>query len=477
MPDQSNGAPWRDTLLLAAAALALYLLLGQRTLHGDGGYFLRWVQTGRLEHEHHFAYLPLLWCWTRLLGLLGWNLYPAALLLSQVAMALGVLGMHRALARLLPRRQAFAAGLLVATCPSFVCFATVVELHAPFAAVASLACWQAARVAHGPGFTPGLVLGVTTGLGSLFHSSGQLLPWPLLLLVAAARWPAPPRALLSTAIGVAISHLLIVLAAPEVLRLAGFRLDPGKTIDFVQFWATRSGSGLEKLGGVLWQEWLRPYSPLSVVWLLAFLQPALRLPAMAFALAWLPYFAAAYLILGTNLEHGAYLQPLVCFLAWLTARAFPWRACLVAATVALLTAILLVREHDRADPDAYANGVRTLNGGDETLLILGSAEDYEGALIALPEVKIVTVSDLDVMASISGSRDAALAAIEANVRTWLLAGKKVYLTLGAETIMRDGLDGRTYPALGAVLEHLRLRFEFRSVRAGAFAAHELQAKV
>jgi hypothetical protein len=170
-----------DGTLLALAALALYACLAQEVTYGDGDQLLNYMLGGNLTYWTHFFYLPLLAGAHAVLGEFGFTLHDSGVAFSAAGTALGVFGAHAGASRLgLSRGAALLVGILVATAPAVLFFATVVEVHGPFFAFAGLSFVCTARFVASPGVARGAELGAVTGLAVGAHATGNLLPCLLL---------------------------------------------------------------------------------------------------------------------------------------------------------------------------------------------------------------------------------------------------------------------------------------------------------
>ncbi|MBI5849833.1 MAG: hypothetical protein HZB39_02165 [Planctomycetes bacterium] len=134
-------------------ALSAYLLLGQSTFYkGDGQAFVASLSTGDFAHPYHLAYPRLLQGFAALFGGMDVSNLRIGTSLSALGTAIGVAVFHATCRNsgLGPSRSLLAA-LLVATAAPIVFFATVVEVHGPFFAFASVAWWTITRLERGAG--------------------------------------------------------------------------------------------------------------------------------------------------------------------------------------------------------------------------------------------------------------------------------------------------------------------------------------
>ncbi|MFQ5506378.1 MAG: hypothetical protein ACE5F1_16535, partial [Planctomycetota bacterium] len=266
-----------DTLGLFFLTFLLYSVLAQDVFFkADGPHLVSRLAGGDPHYFHHKLFMPLLIRFGGLLGALGVGPYRAALFFSVTGAAMGVAAGHAGFGLLgMPRRVALLAALFVAFSPAVMFFGTVVELHGPFFGFAGLAFLGMALVhrhrhrrrAH----ALSLLLGALTALAAGVHASGLILPAVLLPSLLALserriRWRRALRlALLAALVHVAASFLVS---------------DPLQSGHFLEL-GFGHPQGIVHLPGVLLEEWLLPFLPLSLVCLAAFFRPALRLEALA----------------------------------------------------------------------------------------------------------------------------------------------------------------------------------------------------
>lgn len=321
-------APRRDGLLLALAALLLYVLLGQRVFYKTDGPDLVWLlHQDNLHHPWHVGYLPVMallrWCleWT------GISLLRLGELFSACGVAVAVLALHSA-QRVLgtSRQQAAFAALLLALSPGCLLFATVVEFHGPMLGMATASMWWTARMAVRPTVAGMALLGVLTHGAFLLHGSAVLLPALLLPWFLALRMrEGLQRRDLALAFLAGAVHSLLFLLLPKVW--------PSFYGDYADLAgaAQREGSigrpqSLDYTPRILLLEWLLPLLPLSVAFLPALRRRELRLETVALLLGLLPFLYVCVRQLVFEPEYGAYMLPLLPLCARLTAAVWsrPW---------------------------------------------------------------------------------------------------------------------------------------------------------
>lgn len=214
-----GGRDFGITLLFTLASLALYLVLGQGVLYGDGAEFMVLLHDGAAGHKNHLAYLPMLRAAAALGAPLGLSEFVCARACSQLGAALGVGLLFLTGRRFgLGRKDAAWVAALVATTPSLVFFATVVEVHAPYFAYLGLAWLATAHLVRRPTSQRGALLGAACGLAYLGHASGLVLPAPLLLLAALV---TAPHVMLRPALACVVVHGAVATLVPWALGHAG----------------------------------------------------------------------------------------------------------------------------------------------------------------------------------------------------------------------------------------------------------------
>lgn len=359
--DPSTPSRWLDSVVLLLACCALYWPLHQQAVYGMDAYYLVSFLAQGIDHPYHLLYLRLVGALQVALEPFGCDQYEVMLIGSTLGTAIGVLGVHRAgLILGLGRGAAFSLAALCAVSPAIVFFATVVEIHGVFFAFAGLAWWALARLVRSPTVPWAMALGAATGVSSCVHATGHLLLglvvlvfWGLTLSAGTFRWPRS----LALATASAAGHALAVVLFATVLEPNAL----GNQTDFLVSYASRERT-VGQLPWTLWNEWLWPFFPLSVLSLPAVRMPKWRpvLGAMLVALA--VYTGVAFFMLAGTTERGAYFLPLVFPAALLTVAISPRPISLGAGALSVGLAIAAVLSTDlpQGDDEAYALGVLEL---------------------------------------------------------------------------------------------------------------------
>lgn len=391
--------PHRDGLALALVAFALYSLLGQHTLYGvDAHVFLLKSHFHDLAHKYHVFYLPLLEQLKWLLRPLHLSLHDTARLFSALGTALGVWFAHLSCRQLaLPRNDAVFVTVLVALCPAVLFFATVVESPGPFFAFAGAALWLCARLATRVTLPRSLACGAGIGVLYLAHPTGALL---LALLPAILSLGGGHRAgaTVRPTLAAGVAALLVLGVVPPLLRQTGSLSDPGFALAYVESFLRGMGDHVLRLGPCALWEWLWPFAPISLLWLVALATPRCRVPAALLGLGLLPYLGVAAIILADGVhEGGAYLVVFAWPGALLAARlvrsaTLRWVACIVAAAIGVGRVV----QHDRPErARGYFDGVQALAAGHPFAVALGDHRDVEAFFLHFehaPAIELVKVA-------------------------------------------------------------------------------------
>lgn len=459
--------PLRDGAALALGAFVVYALVGQSRFYlFDAETFYMLVARGQLEHPNHPLYLPINWAVAGMLEPLGVSLFRAMTIASALGTAVWVLLAHHAAATMgLDRGRAGGVALLCATAPSIVFFATVIEVHGVFLAFAGLAWWLLARAARKPSAVRVFALGLGTGLAATAHATGHLLTLATgLVLLAEVPALRAPKALVRAALAGALGHVLARVAA-GALAGAG---DLQHTLDYVATSADRFA--LSKAKWTVWNEWLWPFAPLSVVALSGLAARRTRPLALAVCAALVPYLLVAALMLGDAIvEHGAYLQPLAFPAAVVAARLLSGRAVLACAALGLALGVVSVKGHDHAAPDAVRPGdVIALRGDGEAVFVMADEAEARPVMLAAPDLAVVRVETLT-QGLLADDDATAFARFDAAFDAITAGGKGVvFLSQAAarELVLRgDRLAG-----------HLERAYELVPRRSGTFRCYELRRK-
>ena len=373
-------------------ALSADLLLGQSTFYkGDGQAFVASLSTGDFEHPYHLLYPRLLQGFASLLGGMDVSHLRIGTALSALGAAIGVAMFHATCRNqgLGPLRALFAT-LLVATAAPVVFFATVVEVHGPFLAFASLAWWTISRLERHASIAGAVGCGLATALATAAHATGHLLVGLATLWVLASR-PTGPRVRWIPILW--LTHVAGVLLLSALLRSGSSTAAAGTQLEFLGRYL-HEFHGVTPLAGSFVHEWLLAFLPLSVLWLAALRLQACRLQVLALAVAVVAYCVVTLALLGDDVERGAYLIPLAFPAAVLAARSIPpWMAC-VAIALASVLSVAQIQAHDR--PPAHsslAHDLRVLSAGEDPYFIFGFHDEVNAVLIAWPEARFVPVYD------------------------------------------------------------------------------------
>ncbi|MFQ5507254.1 MAG: hypothetical protein ACE5F1_20995, partial [Planctomycetota bacterium] len=281
------------------------------------------------------------------------------------------------------RAQGFVLALLFASAPPVLFFATVIELHGPFLACASLAFLVSCQAACRPGLLPAIVLGLVSGASFGVHGSGALLPGlmlPWLLVEARRRDPGlrPGRllALLTTSLLVHAAVILVIqkrlgtASASYLVRGIGHPRD-----------VTRAPA-------VLLAEWLWPFFPWSLALLGGVLRRSERPLAFALILGLLPYLLLCFFLISGDPEGGAYLLPWMLPATVLIHRSLPRRWLWLGIVVAIVLAVHGVWKHEseKRVEAGYASGAQELAREGKTMILVGQAWEMDSLLIHAPQI-------------------------------------------------------------------------------------------
>ncbi|MEZ6035843.1 MAG: hypothetical protein R3F29_00080 [Planctomycetota bacterium] len=369
---------------VAALCLLVYLLCGQRTLHGtDSENLVLWLKAGdRFAYPRHVAFLPLT-CWLHsLLQPLGISAFRTLLLASACGSALGVFAIARAARWLLPANASpRSAALAVAVTPAWFFYATAVELPGVFVGGLGVSWWLFARWCARPGPWRAAAVGFAVGAAAGLHGLGSLLT-PMFVLFALARGGTPWRR--------GLLHATLALSAQlGVTALLSWWLSrPGEgqaagAISWLTAWMEVFAAS--ELATVLWQELLVPYLPWCVVALVAACSANGRTWAKWWGIAFLLHAPVALLLLARPLqidEHGAYLLPVAVPAALTAAAVLPRRWLLAMLLVSAVLAVLGVAPEWRVTyRDDYVAGIAELRRERPFTLLVGRFDEIEAVAI------------------------------------------------------------------------------------------------
>lgn len=453
-----------DAALLLLGFLGLYLLLGQDTFYkADGQHLVLRLIDRDSHYPHHKLYMPLLIGFGDLIRVAGLTPYRTAVAFSAVGAAFGVGCVHVGFGALgASRGRALAATLLVGACPAVMLFATVVEFHGPFFGFAGLAFLEMAFLARRPSWVGAVFLGVLCAIAAGVHASGLVLPGLLLPWFLALRRPAGRygRALLLTGIA-AVVHLALV----------GFLAPPGKAGDFLER-GFGHPQGIRHLPGVLWEEWLWAFLPISVTVLFGLRSGPVRLQTLAFLVGMVPYGYGALRLLVGDAECGAYLLPLAIPAAWITVAAVPRSLIGLAVVASIALGCWRVVRHDREALryQEYAAGMRAATDAKPAFLLLGDPWELGPCLVYLPGTRTYL---LDQAANLPREKlPQLLPLFDRIVSDQIGKGRDVYLTDGGERYLADA-SASTTGAGPVLLTHIRRTYRLTEAKSGPFRALRL----
>lgn len=466
--------------LASTAAFGLYALFGQHTFYLADGLQLvyHFLLKGNVAHDIHPLYLPVVDGFHDALRFTGLGAFRIATLCSALSTAAGLY-----VVGLLGRASGLSRGAtllllaLVGLCPAVFFFATVVEFHGFFFLFACICFWATEGLFRARGwrrYATAALLGLTTFVASLAHSTGSLLV-PLVGTWVAARGGLRQR-LLELCLFSLVHVSLLRFGRPLVLGALGLEMQSAHTLTgWLEEWLRAEGVWSRALS-VIGHEILLPFLPLCMVFGLPLLAPGSRRSVLWLAVGSLPYYLLCVLVLADRVtgqpihERGAYMLPLAIPAAWLVAyRLHPSHKRVAAALLALSLAgsVLQVRAHDVRPGKEYGEAVRSILDERETILLAGTRE-LPWILVEAPSVRPFylvegTAVDPAALAPWLGATQAAIDAL-------LAEGARVLLSDGAR---QDLLDPRLQPQGRMILDSLSERYVRRPVRSGAFSAEEL----
>lgn len=473
---RSRGSDRLVAVLTGLVAAAVYVALGQTTLHhNDGHRILELIGTGELDFGRHHLATPVMYAFHQVVGApLGLPPFQSVTLLNGVSSAVAV-GLFysgvRALGVSTP--AALGAAALFGGCFPVLFFATLVEFHGVFLPWATLSFWLAChwqrRARLGWAVAMGAVAGVATQLHSMgIFASGLFAAW-----FWTARPDVPARRRLAQSAAAIAAHAAVFLAGTAIWKSLGWSV--GSALDALPRGAALIAAIFEAMPRTAWRELLLPFAPLPLFAAWALTKPAHRAQAAALGLACLPYLALSGLILGVS-EHGAYLATVAAPMAALAAQVVGPRVLAGAALVTILVNAGLTWAHDTEGPRyrAFVAGLREVAGADRCLLLyledpVPGPDQYVDELAALrvldeptacqnigelfAELQARPAAEIAAMAK-------ALPALYGNPR--LLMGKATHQTLTDR-----------YPSGPKLLAALEQGFRFEPLGRGGFAGFEL----
>ncbi len=470
----------REISLLSLGFTLLYLLWGQTTFYREDGlqFVFNFIDRGNLRHDHHLLYLPIAWVFRQAMDGTGWGTHRILVVLSGLMTGLGVFlaGLTVVKARF-SRKQAFFFLGFLGFCPAVFFFSTVVEIHGVFFPFAMLGFLLAEFLIREEGPKKRLLwafaLGLLTWLASLVHSSGHLL-LPLLGAWIAAR-RGMKEMLGPFALWALVHGLLMGLGNPWVLQLLGEKSGgASRALEVI-----RERTPLQGIWGrilpSMYQEVLISYPPLWMVTFMPLRDPCLRKKVGWALIGVLPYLLLTTLFLADLhtfepiYERGAYLLPLAFPAAWILARRI--------SSTWLLSFLLLVGvgrsfqqvwTHDTRPGRPFAKGFRSVTKGKKAILLAGGLVDLSSALLEMPEVRVIFISDFVARPEIP------VQAISGKILELSKKEKRpIFLSKEAEKLWAKGPLAKRGAEL---LSLLRKDFLFVSRDSGAFEAWELRQK-
>ncbi|MCC6781402.1 MAG: hypothetical protein IT457_01065 [Planctomycetes bacterium] len=472
-----------DTIALFIGVAAVYLAAGQHTIYKlDGWHLLRRLSGEDSRSDMHLAFTWVTNAMVEALQGLGLTLHSAAVASCALATAAGVALVHVAARRLgASRGPACALALAVAASPAVAFFATVLERHGIFFAGTGLAAFAAARFATRPNWAGSLALAVAIVVAYALHSTGALLGasyLPLAVVQARAGDGAGPRAwrpLLVQGIACGALAASLALLARRLALLAGLVGDEGASLRFLTVLAGSYVQHPEQLPGAIWNELVFPFVPFSLLWLVAFVRPALVREARAVLVGSLAYLALAFLLLGDTDERGAYTLPLAWPYVWLTWRALGTRVLLVAILLAAAVAGWRIRAHDTDPLAPVASGLREL-AGPSPFLLAAASTDFELLYLhfptARPNVDFWDAFDAKAF-PVAVLRDNA-AVLRGYLDAQQARGVALVLTdAGRAELAMPVEDGRAGPLVLSLLEDW---YRFEPLQHGAFRGYRLSPR-
>ena len=451
-------------MLLALAALLVYLALGQTYLFKtDGHFILQRLLADEVGFYNHFLYMPLLMAFRSALAEFGLQLAPhrVATTFSAAGMAAGVLVAHAVCRRLrLRRSDAALATALCATAPAVVFFATVVEFHATFLPFALLAFLAVVAFEQRPTPWRAAVAGAGSGLAFAVHASGVLLPVLLVAWFLAAA-PLQRRRLGLAALLLAV-HAATCWALANASIALGFGTFPAPA-DTAAVLRLASPARWLDLPAVGWREAVEPYLPLSLAWLPALLVAPVRRRALALLCGALPFVVLGLAVIPVGqTERGAYLLPCALPAALLTVAVLPRVLVLVVLAVGAGLAFHGVKSHDDGGAlyARFAAAVDAARGERPVLLLIATDDELGACVVAMPQQSYHLLTWVAVMPP--EQVQPMLPQLEAALRWYWQRGDRVLLSEWARRFLRDPASTPSGPLLAA---HLEQAFELRATAA------------
>lgn len=446
-----------DGLLLSVGALVCYALLRQEAfINEDARVFVNSVGLGLPLSDVHPWYSAIAGAFTALVVPLGVSVFRSLELLSALGTTVGVFCFRRSLWHLQPdRRRRNLTAALCAFTPAVVFFATVVEIPGLLLAFAGASWWLTARCCSRPSWGRAVALGASTAVATMVHGTGHLLAGVAVAFLWT--WPASrPVPRLRVACLVLGAHAAVFVALAVFLAGGARRgsLDVFLGLDWwpVEYFAIAAG-----------REWLLPFFPLSVLAIACLWSKRGRIPALAFLALALLYIGVTYVILPGTWERGTYAVPLVYFGATLVGAHVTTRVLGWSVIAALIAAVVLVKEHDRAPPDLLpAEVIVGLASERMAIFVVAGVAESDAVLRVAPHIPVLRIGQL--VAS-PLPPETLYAQFDQIVDASTAAGDGVCLSQGALDLV-----AASRPAFH---HHVLERYELREVRSGSFVAYRL----
>jgi len=400
----------RETFGFAALAAILYAMTWQSAVHGtDWRWFVLLLDEPgavHLQHPGYFVVAHALWTALHIFDL---DAYGVLRVMSILGGAFCVAGIHRlAMTVNGDRRFAGFAAALAMVSPALWHHATVVELHAAFAAVMVWALLCAVSWTKNGRLRDAVLTGVLSGAAAVMHATGHLL---VVLVAAAIAWHCRQRGMRSLLRQIAVFalvHLAVWGASFVLIRTVGH--PPRANIAQVEATGTLGATDpfdyvLRSLDSIdlarqawptLLHEWLQPYAPLSALLVVAVFFARQRRSALLLHAILLVYLAATMtLVQAWTDERGAYLLPLLApgILITLQVVRRRWWPALFVGTLAC--GVLFRGEPGREVPDrVFGQAAAAMAAEQSTVFVVAEFPEMDGAFVVDPRLDIMVALEL-----------------------------------------------------------------------------------
>lgn len=374
-----------DSLALVAIAFAAYAALHQDAVyHIDSNALVRALAMPSPSHAH----FGVLWILHAVHACCGDSspVYQPILTASSASAALAVGIGHRALLACgIARSESFLAGLGIATTLGWSNFATVVEIHAFCLPPASLFWWSLAAQLRKTGWQHAAATGLASGVASSIHYSCSVLPLMGIATLAlmSRRSSGSQRPLGPESLALLAAHAATFFGLQAVDAAVLGTADNSETVS----WLTSRFESVPDLGTVVataWHEWLLPFAPWSLGFLVAARHRGLRAATWTASAAWLGYLVVDLVVLQGWKERGAYALPMAIPTVALCAASWPRRWLLAGIVVG---ASLSVWNHCQQDParlptPEFGLAVQQYREHHpKTLFVLGGCSELDSVLV------------------------------------------------------------------------------------------------